>query len=408
MKRPGPVLAALLAAASLVPSLARAQPAPALLPATVEVAAPGRTLFCASGESGWDDNVRLLAPVEVVPGVAVADGYGGARLGLARSPGLEGAVVGASVSARQFFSANDGTLAAAAARAGWRWGWGGLRLEPAVELTAFTWSAFPSDQHLAFSLAPSLSLTRGRLTLSLLPSAVARRFASGTDLEAWGELSATVAVGRLTLWAAASGGGVDSATPELSRTLARGDVGARLQLSPAWRAEAALEGALKNLPAFPPATDGGPPGRSDALVGGRLSVRWQLARTLALVVLADGLWSSSTSSVGDYSELAGSAALEWSWEPAGWRHARLLGPREVTFRLEAPGAAQVQLAGNFSGWEPLAMDRRGGAWELTVPLPPGDQRYGFLVDGRWTLPKNARLASDGFGGEDALVSVGAE
>lgn len=59
----------------------------------------------------------------------------------------------------------------------------------------------------------------------------------------------------------------------------------------------------------------------------------------------------------------------------------------VEFRLRAPGAKQVLLAGDFNRWKPetlrLARKARGN-WEIQVPLPPGRYRYLFQVDGAWT------------------------
>ncbi len=59
----------------------------------------------------------------------------------------------------------------------------------------------------------------------------------------------------------------------------------------------------------------------------------------------------------------------------------------VEFTLTAPDAQSVKVAGDFNGWRgdgyPLQQER--GAWRLVLPLPPGQYRYGFTVDGKWTL-----------------------
>ncbi|MDE7159655.1 MAG: esterase [Muribaculaceae bacterium] len=73
----------------------------------------------------------------------------------------------------------------------------------------------------------------------------------------------------------------------------------------------------------------------------------------------------------------------------------------VTFRLLAPEARSVQVAGDFllpSGAEPVADMTRGdgGVWEFTsAPLPPELYSYAFIVDGtRITDPSNVYQLRD--------------
>ncbi|MFH1723183.1 MAG: glycogen-binding domain-containing protein [Elusimicrobiota bacterium] len=64
----------------------------------------------------------------------------------------------------------------------------------------------------------------------------------------------------------------------------------------------------------------------------------------------------------------------------------------VEFRLDAPSAERVGLAGDFNRWRPesLPLAREGdGPWTVIVPLPPGTYHYGFDVDGVWTLDPDA-------------------
>lgn len=80
----------------------------------------------------------------------------------------------------------------------------------------------------------------------------------------------------------------------------------------------------------------------------------------------------------------------------------------VEFRLEAPDAKQVQLAGNFSNWKPAhAMKRSAaGTWTVVVPMTPGVHNYGFVVDGdRWVVDPTAQAVSDGFGGVNSQLAV---
>lgn len=64
------------------------------------------------------------------------------------------------------------------------------------------------------------------------------------------------------------------------------------------------------------------------------------------------------------------------------QYPRVHGDGRVTFRLAAPNASKVQLAGAI-GSEPIAMTKgEDGAWTVTVPPPAtGFHYYWFLVDG---------------------------
>ena len=48
--------------------------------------------------------------------------------------------------------------------------------------------------------------------------------------------------------------------------------------------------------------------------------------------------------------------------------------KKESFELVEPNAADVQLVGDFTGWEqnPIALKRqKDGCWKATVPLEPG-------------------------------------
>jgi len=60
--------------------------------------------------------------------------------------------------------------------------------------------------------------------------------------------------------------------------------------------------------------------------------------------------------------------------------------KRQTFSLERPGAAKVQLVGDFSDWEKNPIDlkkQKNGLWKATVSLEPGKYQYRFVVDGCW-------------------------
>ena len=64
--------------------------------------------------------------------------------------------------------------------------------------------------------------------------------------------------------------------------------------------------------------------------------------------------------------------------------------KKITFKLSAPQAKNVSVAGNFNAWDifshPLRQSRQGmedGTWQKVVYLEPGTYEYRFVVDGRW-------------------------
>lgn len=80
----------------------------------------------------------------------------------------------------------------------------------------------------------------------------------------------------------------------------------------------------------------------------------------------------------------------------------------VQFRLEAPRATTVALAGDFNRWTPTYEMKRSdpGVWTVVVPLTPGVHDYSFIVDGNTWVPDPAAPAkSDGFGGVNSRISV---
>ena len=87
----------------------------------------------------------------------------------------------------------------------------------------------------------------------------------------------------------------------------------------------------------------------------------------------------------------------------------LEGLRNTEFRMEAPDAKSVQLAGDFTEWEKAPLDMvqsYDGTWFTIVPLLPGTYSYRFIVDGQWLDdPHCAKHVPNPFGTEDAVMSV---
>lgn len=77
----------------------------------------------------------------------------------------------------------------------------------------------------------------------------------------------------------------------------------------------------------------------------------------------------------------------------------------IAFRVE--GAAQVEIAGDWNGWQPVPLVRRGdGEWSVPSGLAPGVYRFNLLVDGeRWMVPEGVPEIDDGFGGTVGLLII---
>lgn len=83
----------------------------------------------------------------------------------------------------------------------------------------------------------------------------------------------------------------------------------------------------------------------------------------------------------------------------------------VRFELAAPTAHAVSLAGSFNGWDDHTIELARGAtgvWSVTLPLPVGEHRYQFVVDGAQWVPDPTAHAQmeDGFGGRNSVIVVG--
>jgi 1,4-alpha-glucan branching enzyme len=83
----------------------------------------------------------------------------------------------------------------------------------------------------------------------------------------------------------------------------------------------------------------------------------------------------------------------------------------VRFVMTHDRARAVAVAGTFNEWSatatPLARGATPGVWTATVPLPPGDQRFMYVIDGsEWLSPPHAdEYEDDGFGAKNGVISV---
>jgi hypothetical protein len=81
-------------------------------------------------------------------------------------------------------------------------------------------------------------------------------------------------------------------------------------------------------------------------------------------------------------------------------------PGTATVRITVqvpPDAEMVELAGDFSVWEPLPMRRVGEDWTLDLEVPEGLHHFGFFVDGEWYVPDEARDAVPDEWGRQSLT-----
>jgi hypothetical protein len=85
--------------------------------------------------------------------------------------------------------------------------------------------------------------------------------------------------------------------------------------------------------------------------------------------------------------------------------ARMTDGTVLIVRIRAPVSARVEVAGSFSGWEPVPVEQKGAYWEAQVRVPPGRHRVAYRIDGgAWRAPNGlARLRE--FGGEVGLIVI---
>jgi hypothetical protein len=79
--------------------------------------------------------------------------------------------------------------------------------------------------------------------------------------------------------------------------------------------------------------------------------------------------------------------------------------REIVVR--APGASQVELAGDFTDWRPVALQPSGDhGWRAVIPIPPGLHRLAVRFDkGAWQAPPGSRPIRNEFGGEVTEIVI---
>jgi len=82
----------------------------------------------------------------------------------------------------------------------------------------------------------------------------------------------------------------------------------------------------------------------------------------------------------------------------------------VMFTAFYPEAKTVQIASDFNDWQPernpMKRYRSAGVWKLKIPLPKGNYRYRYVVDGRWQQdPYNDAVEPNPYSEFNSLVQV---
>ena len=83
--------------------------------------------------------------------------------------------------------------------------------------------------------------------------------------------------------------------------------------------------------------------------------------------------------------------------------------KRVLFRLDAPQARAVFLAGSFNDWDPVVRPLKRnakGIWTTRISLEPGTHEYRFWVDGEWQDdPACQELQHNQYGTSNCVVRV---
>jgi hypothetical protein len=85
--------------------------------------------------------------------------------------------------------------------------------------------------------------------------------------------------------------------------------------------------------------------------------------------------------------------------------ARMTDGSVMIVRVNAGALARVEIAGSFSGWNPVPITFTGGFWEAQVHVPPGRHRVAYRIDGgEWRAPFGL-APMRAFGGQVGLIVV---
>ena len=82
------------------------------------------------------------------------------------------------------------------------------------------------------------------------------------------------------------------------------------------------------------------------------------------------------------------------------------GGGDLVVRVFAADTMLIEVAGDFSDWQPLPLEREDGFWVARVRLPPGSYRVAVRANlGLWRAPRNLARVRDDYGGEAGIVVI---
>ena len=79
------------------------------------------------------------------------------------------------------------------------------------------------------------------------------------------------------------------------------------------------------------------------------------------------------------------------------------------FVIYRPNVSQVDITGSFTDWQRVPMHKLGqsGYWEIRLPLPTGEHRYTYIIEGSESVadPTVSAQEQDDFGGRNSIIQV---
>ena len=83
--------------------------------------------------------------------------------------------------------------------------------------------------------------------------------------------------------------------------------------------------------------------------------------------------------------------------------------KPIEFKIYAPQAKRVNLAGNFNNWDTKMLAAKKdsqGNWAAKVSLKPGKYEYKFFVDGSWLNdPRCTSHVANSFGTQNSIIEI---
>ncbi len=86
----------------------------------------------------------------------------------------------------------------------------------------------------------------------------------------------------------------------------------------------------------------------------------------------------------------------------------LTGSKPTEFKLYAPQAKRVSLAGSFNNWNTKMLSAKKdsqGNWAAKVNLKPGRHEYKFFVDGSWLNDPRSTSVPNAFGSQNSVIEI---